>query len=114
MYYTLKEFTGPNLREALYRRTNMQIHGTHMWYDYNTRSPATTRVNFDGEIGLTMDLVFERAFIRPLLSISTQGHTRERSGSHYSTGMDLTARTMAEVIRIIPHETGVLSDMKTR
>lgn len=92
MYYTLKEFTGPNLREALYRRTNMQIHGTHMWYDYNTRSPATIRVNFDGEIELTMNLVFEERYIHPLLSISTQGQTRELRGSHYSASMDLTSQ----------------------
>lgn len=92
MYYTLKEFTGPNLREALYRRTNMQIHGTHMWYDYNTGNPATIRVNVDGEIGLVMNLVFGRNFIRPLLSISTQAQTRELHGSFYSTSMDVTTR----------------------
>lgn len=94
MYYTLKEFTGPNLREALYRRTNMQINGTHLWYDYNIRSPATTQVNFDREIELAMSLVFiaEGRFIRPLRSITTQGQTTALSSSFYNTSMNVTSQ----------------------
>lgn len=94
MYYTLKEFTGPNLRQALYRRTNMQIHGTHLWYDYNTRNRAITRVNFDGEAELAMDLFFETggAYIHPLLTISSERESRKVPSPSYSTSMDLTSQ----------------------
>jgi len=93
MYYTLKEFTAPNLKEALYRRTNMQIYGTHMWYDYKTQNPATTRVNFDGEIGLTMNLAFDRTYIRSSLSVSTQEQTSELlAHAYYNISMELTSQ----------------------
>lgn len=91
MYYTLKEFIGASLRDVLYRRTNMPIHGIHIWHDYDTQRQATTLVDFDGGIGLRMGLIFENNSIRPLLAISTPGQTSERSGPRYSTSMDLVS-----------------------
>ena len=95
MYYTLKEFTGPNLREALYRRTNMQMDGTHLWYNYDTRSPAATQLNFDREVDLAMSLVFtgDGRSIHPVSSITAQGQRTELPGSFYSLSMNISSQT---------------------
>lgn len=81
MYYTLREYAGPNLREAMTRRTNARPDVHDLWYGYDTDNPLQISLEFEA-VALSIQVLLDSAnqFIYSKLNAISP-----RTGQQYSS-----------------------------
>lgn len=80
IYFTMKEFTGSHLVNALKRRTNAPFSAEELWYNYKLNKDVNIRLRFQN-VDLSMDLKFDEIHKMVSCGLTVADEARKKGAS---------------------------------